>query len=135
MDRSPTPSPFPFPSLRSVDEPQPRLFGEPDPVEVAWLAGVLEGEGCFGLYGQEGFDRFCVICVSTDLDVVESVHRIAGCGTVISRTPVEGTKQAYQWATWDRDKVYGVLCLVRPYMHSRRAEKLEQMLSRMGAVR
>ncbi len=107
----------------------------PTATDIAWLAGLLEGEGCFGRYETAGKPRFCVVCVSTDRDVLESVQRITGCGTIkhrVTQSQLPNHKAAYHWQTWSRLEVLHVARLVLPYMHSRRKRKVEGILHELG---
>jgi hypothetical protein len=103
---------------------------DPSIADIAWLAGILEGEGCFGIYPQTPRGtRMALICVSTDLDVLESAQRIAGCGSIKPRTTARGeTKPAFAWRTQSRAEVVRLINLVLPYMHSRRREKIVAMM-------
>jgi LAGLIDADG DNA endonuclease family protein len=55
--------------------------------ELAWAAGLFEGEGCFTVRRvQHGWRaQFEMTVTSTDLDVVQQFARIAGCGYIKAR--------------------------------------------------
>ena len=77
--------------------------------EVLWLTGILEGESCFGMYHESRGARLCLPCVSTDVDVLETIQRIAGCGSIrphnVSQTHGKPAwKPAYKWQTWKREE-------------------------------
>ena len=104
------------------------------PHDLAWAAGLLEGEGCFGLYDDaSGGIRLALICTSTDLDVLSTLQMVFGAGTIGARSePEPNCKQAYDWRVWDARVVSRIAASVRPYMHSRRRASIDAMLAASG---
>ena len=47
-------------------------------LEIAWIAGILEGEGCFTCDTKT--TRLRVQCVMTDKDIIDRLHNIVGKG-------------------------------------------------------
>lgn len=95
--------------------------------EMAWLAGLLEGEGCF----SNRSDRYCsplVQLMMTDKDVVVRAAKAMGAHKVVQcRTPTKAGKVIY------RANVYGSTALevmrnVMPFMGERRFQKISEIL-------
>lgn len=104
-----------------------------DIVEVAWLAGLLEGEGSFGLKmsgkGVGAVRNVPVVKVAMkDLDVIHRAHSVAGFGRVC--TGSAGTKNCvmHTWQSEDRDRVPDLLRALLPFMGQRRAEQIRKVL-------
>lgn len=52
-------------------------------LQIAWLSGILEGEGCFTIGHTRARTPYPVIhLASTDRDVVEKVHAMVGAGSI-----------------------------------------------------
>lgn len=48
-------------------------------LELAWVAGLLEGEGCFTVKGNAGIKRnIAVRCQMTDKDVLDRLATFVG---------------------------------------------------------
>lgn len=100
------------------------------PENLAWLAGIIEGEGSIE-YGAGSRGNYYKVTVEmTDLDVVDRVHRIAGCGTL--RGPYwhpKSTKEIWKWAVQNRPAVLALLQVIYPLMGIRRQTKIEDLMS------
>jgi hypothetical protein len=95
-------------------------------VDVAWLAGLMEGDGCFFLnkhYGPR------VQLTMTDFDVVRKARDKTGaCGSVREYQPVGGRKPALKW------EVSGKLAIdlmkkLLPHMGERRSLKIRELIT------
>lgn len=102
--------------------------------EVAWLAGLLEGEGCFNLkryskYKPHYRDSLRVQVSMTDRDVVERVaHLIHYTGTIQEQTRGEPRQTAYIVAVSGQEAA-DIMLAVRPYMGIRRGAKIDELLA------
>lgn len=94
--------------------------------EVAWVAGLLEGEGSF-MVQKKG--SLCVSCSMTDEDVVRKLHELTGMGSVITDKLRIGRRQVYTWRIANRSKVVELITYLRPYMGSRRGGRIDEMLA------
>lgn len=96
--------------------------------EVAWVAGVLEGEGCFDYNRTPKYPR--VRLEMADGDVVERVHALVGCGRIsepTSRNP--GRWRATKLLVINgRDNVEPLLVAIRPWLGERRGAKVDELL-------
>lgn len=100
--------------------------------EVGWLAGLLEGEGYFGITKSAGSNKLrCVVRVSmTDKDVLQKAQQLTGVGTIIQHRPrVEHHKIAYTWSVSKQFQVREVLELIHPFMGTRRTERINECLA------
>lgn len=82
--------------------------------QLAWVAGVFEGEGTFTYrtYSGTGRKQVTLRVVMTDLDVIERLHAYTGIGHIygpyISKNlKKDGTsrKPAYHWAVTSQEDV------------------------------
>ena len=91
-------------------------------MEDAWLAGIFEGEG--SITHRRGTNTFQIRIKMTDYDVLERVHRIARCGTLLPvKTYQSHHKQAWQWAIGAKKDITNVLTRILPFLGERRAYK------------
>lgn len=96
--------------------------------EVAWLAGLLEGEGCFS--SPPGKAR--VICAMTDRDVIERCLEITGVGNLKFRKRYNPDRKD-QWV-WDVSRLRdasAIMRVVRPLMGLRRGAAIDAVLAQL----
>jgi hypothetical protein len=94
---------------------------------IAWLAGILEGEGYFSFHG----DRGSVVGLQmTDADVVKKAYQLAGVGTF--RGPYRYgkaiNKPIYRWRVAKSVEIYALCVAVYPFMGERRRTKIEKLI-------
>ncbi len=102
---------------------------------IAWLAGLMEGEACFVLcfkQNQNGtrYPWFSVSVNMTDGDVVDKAARITGMGNYSGPWPQKNPKHKpfYRWNVTKREYVYALLVALYPFMGLRRKAKIESIL-------
>lgn len=111
---------------------------------IAWLAGLVEGEGSIVRYWGGGTGpanrglrggriSWNLSIQMTDLDVVERAHEIAGCGTVGGPYQNKGDgkkkyKETWIWHVTRRAEVYAILVAIWPWFCKRRQEKATEAL-------
>lgn len=107
-----------------------------EPVDSGWLAGILEGEGCFTTSGSAR--RYIRIdLVSTDRDVVERAALLMDDSRVgvVGKTSTVSRKQQYR-TTLSGARAARVMLTVLPQLGQRRAERvtglLEQFVTHNG---
>jgi hypothetical protein len=95
----------------------------PTPTEIAWAAGLFEGEGCIVTDKKTGYHR--LILTMTDKDVVEKFAKIVGIERVVplQRAPDPTRKPAWTWRTGKRVEVRRILATFLPYLGNRRGYK------------
>jgi hypothetical protein len=95
--------------------------------EIAWAAGIIEGEGCIGWVTRTSVS---VNVSMTDEDVIRRLHAVLGVGGVTAhdRSP---HKTQYRWSVRNRDGAEFVLRAIRPWMGQRRGVRIDEALERL----
>jgi hypothetical protein len=103
--------------------------------EIAWAAGLFEGEGCIGLGGPWRPREVRLWVVSTDLDVLERFAAIAACGSITpKRDRASRRKPCWAWSCSARSDVQRVLSAFRPWLLQRRGERADEALAKMDGL-
>ena len=94
-------------------------------IQKSWLAGLLEGEGYFGLRGR----KVEITLWMTDRDVVEKASKMVGVD-VSKKTRQAQPHHSVQYRLDIRDQntVKRVLEWIKPYMGERRSKRIAEML-------
>jgi hypothetical protein len=105
----------------------------PTDAEVAWLAGLLEGEGYFGVIRSHVGGKVYVYprigVTMTDRDVVQRAVTIMGAGKVHPVKPYGASrKPQYRLHISGRRAAEWMGCL-RPWMGERRREQIDAALN------
>lgn len=99
----------------------------PSSEDIAWLAGILEGEGCFTLCSK--FSPLIRLNM-TDLDVVEraaDIVNIKKSRIYIQKRKILGCKTSYVLLISGQN-AFKWMKLIRPYMCSRRGQKIDDII-------
>lgn len=107
-----------------------RVEAPPSECQIAWAAGLFEGEGCLHIEAQrfsQPFGHICASLASTDRDVVERFVRIIGVGSVARFKTPPGNKPAWRWSVRS-GKAEEVIRLLMPYFGERRFAKARELL-------
>lgn len=111
--------------------------------DLAWLAGLLEADGCFGVYtrraGRSGALQTVirVQLVMADEDVVRAAHSTAGIGTFVGPFRPNGNvkwQPVYRWQVGRRDHVYALIVALWPWLHARRRERVMAMIQHYAST-
>ena len=98
---------------------------------VAWFAGLFEGEGCISPDYQKDkrntsgqpTPRYYITITMTDKDVITRLKDLFG-GRIYDRPPQkEGWKHQYRWFLYEKEKVRTLLAASLPYFGDRRAHR------------
>lgn len=108
--------------------------------DVAWAAGVFEGEGFVGTYDYRSHRPSWMMSVEmTDEDVVRKLHRVIGLGKVYG--PIErkngagaGWLPTWKWQLARRDQIYAVCAALFPFMGKRRRARMAQAIQELPPV-
>lgn len=107
---------------------------------LAWLAGLMEGEGSFYLRRAKGRPTAPSVALQmTDVDVVTRAAEIAGVGggvyvderskrtpRVIQGRPMKGReKDIYMWRVQARDDALALMWALYPWMGDRRRGQIQ----------
>ena len=110
------------------------------PIEVAWLAGLLEGEGCFTTRGNKttrwanGDPKLYprIVVAMTDRDVVARAAELMG-----SYEPKIGRRKPPQQDMWWTElgkgaEVLDIMEQVLPLMGERRSKRIKELMEMMA---
>lgn len=102
--------------------------------ESTWLAGLLEGEGCFRVQMNNttpgSRDRLKVQLKMTDKDVIERAYSLAPGGT-ISLEKSKSPKHKDAWRLeWQGQRAENLMRRIHSYMGERRHAKIAECLTR-----
>lgn len=102
---------------------------------LAWVAGIVEGEGCISTRNHSKSARITINM--TDKDVLEKLKSILDCGS-ISFKDLSG-KNSHQQDQWRyslnrKELVYAVLVAIYPFLCERRSSMAEEAIAHMGYV-
>jgi len=91
--------------------------------DIYWVAGILEGEGCFNYYNAPR-----IFLKMTDYDVVDRVSQIMKARTTIKKQDKNGWKTCYILAINSHVAV-GWMMTLYSLMSARRKEQIRDVLS------
>lgn len=100
--------------------------------ETAWVAGVLEGEGCFDYNRTPKYPR--IRLEMTDGDVVHRVQALTGGSIRLPRNRHPSKWKDSVLLTLNGDRAVSVMRAIRPWMGERRQEKIDTLLSASQAL-
>lgn len=105
--------------------------------ELAWLAGLLEGEGSFRMLTNRASNgksyRYPHITVNmTDRDVIERAAQMFGTGVYDLPRYIDGRKLQYR-AQAQGTKAAALMRQLRPWMGQRRGAKIDEVLAEYDA--
>lgn len=97
-------------------------------LEIAWLAGIIEGEGCIRLCNGK-YNHPRILVKMTDRDVVERVHTLMGGGFRECSRPDAKPHWKRQWvADVTGKRAAGVLYTIYTFLGERRRAKAKEVL-------
>lgn len=111
--------------------------------DIAWAAGLFEGEGCihadpYFLGDGTPRYRFVLSLGMTDQDVVEKFAAVVGYGRVRAQRRTdcvqEHWKQQYIWEIGSREHCLRIIGMFLPYLGRRRLQKVAEILPLMDSV-
>jgi len=103
-------------------------------INIAWLAGLLEGEGCFCKHSQA--KSYNIKLVMTDEDVVRKAYLIAGYGTV--RGPIfrnNSIKPCWEWVVSKAKYTLAIAYAIYPFMGERRSKKIIELINSINSMK
>lgn len=111
-------------------------------VEIAWAAGLFEGEGCIGIWwppstlGRRQQPQIRLQVQMTDRDVVVEFCRIMECGKVSQeqrRQPPR--KNCWVWTIGNRADTERIIRMLYPWLGERRRAKADEALAEIDRRR
>jgi hypothetical protein len=88
-------------------------------------SGILEGEGTF--ITKTNGHRPIVACQMTDQDVIFDLQKLWGGRVYYSKARQKGYKDVWRWQVGG-DEAVELMKQIRPFMYSRRKEKIDQVI-------
>jgi len=98
--------------------------------EIAWLSGMLEGEGGFFMHSPSEKYRGTpsISMATTDRDIINRVATLLGTNAMGPYRPYHGNKKAtYQLIICGR-KAIGWMFTLYPFMGERRCDKIRELV-------
>lgn len=98
--------------------------------EIAWLAGLLEGEGYFAFRTNRKNKRTpAIVLKMTDLDIVQRAQKLMDAKSIyVDNAQREGRKVSYTTAVIGY-KAIDIMKAILPYMGERRGERIKESLT------
>lgn len=96
-----------------------------DELDVAWLAGIIEGEGSLT---KNKYNSWQLQITMTDKDVIEKISQLVDQKMWKKKKYKETEKQAYKVTLCHKDKLRQLLPRLMPYMGQRRYNRMEECM-------
>lgn len=102
--------------------------------DIAWAAGLFEGEGTIGSYssGRNGAGQSITAHLRlgmTDRDVVERFAQVVGFGAIHVRPPgTNGHKAIFAWQAYGFEKAQALTAMFWPWLGERRRAKARETI-------
>lgn len=94
----------------------------------AWLAGIIEGEGCIGV-DNKGRRTGGINVTMTDEDIVRRLYENFGGRLRGPSVPKNSKhKPVWYWTVGKKEHVKPILLVIRPYMGQRRGSRIDELL-------
>jgi len=115
-----------------------RRHPKPNEIDMAWAAGLFEGEGTITMTRikstkTENLTCSVIIVGNTDIEIVQLFHKWWG-GWLRKRKKVPGKKQAYEWALRGKQTCVFVADIL-PYIKTQRVIQKAKLLLEAEALR
>lgn len=106
-------------------------------LEIAWAAGLFEGEGTIHFKPQGKRGSGCQLRLGmNDKDVVVRFREIIGCGGLYAHKPGTGsTVPCWTWYVYNARKVEAILNVLLPHFGARRGAKALEALAVVSTIR
>lgn len=95
--------------------------------DLAWLVGLMEGEGSFCTSQRGRYTLFTIAVAMTDHDVIKRAASLLG--TTVRAYDAKSTRQPlYQASIHGREHVRAYAHLLQPHMGTRRQQQITRIL-------
>lgn len=101
-------------------------------LDVAWAAGLFEGEGCITPRGKTSGE---IVIGMTDRDILERVQAVFGVGGITSEERRPPHKTCHRWSVSNAADCTMVLEAMLPWFGARRRAVAGALVERMKACR
>lgn len=96
--------------------------------QLAWAAGLFEGEGCLSIQKMGNRRVASAAIVHTDIDVLDRFHCIIGMGRISERKTRPRVKPQWTWRISKHMEVVTLIGLLRPWLGVRRTVRALEIL-------
>lgn len=97
------------------------------PEEIAWVAGIVEGEGCITV--RKRYVQPLINVNMTDVDIIQRLVEITGVGKVYG--PYKGTnKPRWEWKVQRINDCIELAKALLPWMGERRTQQIHILLDK-----
>ena len=94
--------------------------------EVAWLSGLIEGEGYFSISKRGNVSLGVNMC---DLDIIERLRDVTEAGYIHERKVYsEKHSRSWSWKVSAHSEVCEIARIIRPWMGQRRRARIDEIL-------
>lgn len=99
------------------------------PNDLLWLAGLLDGDGCFGFYPstENGNPTPSIHIQMVDQDTIERVASLFECDTSVNKSKKKTEQDTYR-ASIRSQKALSLMRLLLPYLSVRRQQKITTII-------
>ena len=105
-------------------------------IEIAWAAGLFEGEGTIYADRKKGRLRIRFTISITDLDVLERFHRAVGVGSISGPYwHKRSTKPYWSWKARKTPDVEKMVRIFAPFLGERRLARLIELQDEFSTQR
>tara|TARA_Y100000592_G_C5348740_1_gene257842 strand:+ start:233 stop:664 length:432 start_codon:yes stop_codon:yes gene_type:complete len=99
--------------------------------KIIFLAGVFDGEGCFGIWSKIKKQRYLACSVeTTDRDMVKRFHDMYGGAFYLVNKRQAHHKDSWRWKIWGKGALKSLQEMIS-YMCKRRQEKFKNVVERI----
>lgn len=101
---------------------------------LAYVAGLLEGEGTFGAWSKRGVRRLRIAVSMTDVEPLHQCQQVTGLGRVNGpyQPTYRGAKPYWIWQIQAWHQVQALMAAVYPWMSPRRKQQILRALEQHG---
>lgn len=104
---------------------------EPVVCNVAWAAGLIEGEGCLCVVrnskAKNGKTAKLVVQMN-DLDVLQRLQEVFKVGSIYYRPARKTSKESWAWTVYKAADVKYIITAIYDYLGARRKQKATELL-------
>lgn len=101
-------------------------------LEIGWIAGILEGEGCFSINNRLPWAPRITVGLY-DLDVINKIKNITHCNYLVTSMDkpdhINTRTKLYYYITIPTDKAIQWMMTIYPLMSKRRQETIKTLLN------
>jgi len=97
--------------------------------DIAWAAGIIEGEGCFRFYkikNRKNSYSCGITVIMSDKDVLEKLRDILKTGTLRPKN-IYVNKPLWNWSVQNHKGTFDTLLRIMPYLGERRLKRASEL--------